>query len=298
MATEIKRATALVVIEAVNSSANSEVDTSDPRSRSNGLGEISPVSFKRKIRDIVGDHEGIFFQSLPAKFRDHPDRYNLLEAPDIDKKLVISQLSKDPAHYDNDAFLKSQFVHYYWDGRVFGNTFLNEGLHRGFIKTGVIQIGMGLSICPIEIDRLTYTSVAPKGTPKDGDKESGKMAPLGYRVVQHAVYCLPIFVNPNYAHKTGCTADDVELFKLTMPYAYDLTRSAVRPDVRIRHAWYIEHKSPLGSWPDYQLIDALTPTRKGNVNEPSASWNDYIDKTGLPEHLLSRVESCVDLALQ
>lgn len=78
-------------------------------------------------------------------------------------------------------------------------------------------------------------------------------------------------------------------------YAYEQNRSAIRPDVRIRHAWYIEHKNILGSCPEYLLLDALTPKKLGNINDPSTSWNDYEDKITLPQELLDRVESCVDL---
>ena len=103
------------------------------------------------------------------------------------------------------------------------------------------------------------------------------------------------FVNPNYARKSGCTADDIELLKLLIPQAYDMNRSAIRPDVRLRHAWYIEHKNLLGSCPDYMLLDALTPERIGDVSEPSESWHDYKDKTELPEELLHKVAGIVDL---
>lgn len=121
------------------------------------------------------------------------------------------------------------------------------------------------------------------------------MAPLAYRVVEHGVYCMPFFVNPNYANKSGCTADDIELLKLLIPHAYEQTRSAIRPDVRIRHAWYIEHKNILGSCPEYLLFEALTPEKIGNKEEASTTWADYIDKTELPEELLKRVDQCVDL---
>lgn len=55
------------------------------------------------------------------------------------------------------------------------------------------------------------------------------MAPLAYRIVEHGVYCMPFFVNPNYAQKSGCTAEDIELLKLLIPHAYELNRSAIRP---------------------------------------------------------------------
>ena len=151
-------------------------------------------------------------------------------------------------------------------------------------------MGMGLSLSPVDIVRHTNTN---KAGVQEG-KTAG-MAPMAYRVVGHGVYCLPFFVNPNYAGKTGCSAKDIELLKLAIPYLYDLNRSAVRPDVRLRHAWYIEHKSVLGSCPDYLLLDALTPERNGDPGDPSTSWKDYLDKTALPDDLMRRVESCVDL---
>ena len=64
----IKRATGLLIIEAVNSNPNGDPDReSDPRQRPNGLGEISPVSFKRKLRDLVEDTEGPVFTAVCEK---------------------------------------------------------------------------------------------------------------------------------------------------------------------------------------------------------------------------------------
>lgn len=66
MSNEIKRATGLLVIEVVNSNPNGDPDReSDPRQRPNGCGEISPVSFKRKLRELLDDHDAPFFKILP-----------------------------------------------------------------------------------------------------------------------------------------------------------------------------------------------------------------------------------------
>jgi CRISPR-associated protein Csd2 len=121
------------------------------------------------------------------------------------------------------------------------------------------------------------------------------MAPLAFRIVEHGIYAMPFFINPNYAAKSGCVSDDIELLKLLIPKAYELNRSAIRPDVRIRHAWYVEHTNALGSCPDYMLLEALTPSRLGDASEPSVSWNDYSDKTVLSDELTSRVQSVTDL---
>jgi CRISPR/Cas system type I-B associated protein Csh2 (Cas7 group RAMP superfamily) len=122
------------------------------------------------------------------------------------------------------------------------------------------------------------------------------MAPLAYRFVEHGVYCMPFYINPSHAHKSGCTAKDIELLKAVIPYAYDHTRSAIRPDVRLRHAWYMEHTNSLGSCADYLLIEALTPKRKGSDSlQPSGSWSDYDVPAGLPKELSDKLSSCIDL---
>ena len=149
---------------------------------------------------------------------------------------------------------------------------------------------MGISVAPVLIQRHTNTNKAGV----EGDKKQG-MAPLAYRIVEHGVYCMPFYVNPSHAHKSGCTAKDIALLKELIPYAYDHTRSAIRPDVRLRHAWYMEHSNALGSCADFLLIEALTPKRKGGEElAPSTSWNDYDVPTGLPDELEKKV-SCVDL---
>ena len=286
MEQKIKRATGLLVIEVVNSNPNGDPDReSDPRQRPNGCGEISPVSFKRKLRDLLDDQESAFFQALPEKYRENAEHYLILEHRGRNRSDIQREMGKDP-----EKFMESEFVQKYWDARVFGNTFLEKSGNKEFIKTGVVQFGMGISLAPIEIARQTNTS---KAGVQEG-KNAG-MAPLAYRIVEHGVYCMPFFVNPNYASKSGCTAEDIELLKLLIPHAYEQTRSAIRPDVRIRHAWYIEHENVLGSCPEYLLFEALTPEKIGNKEEPSTTWSDYMDKTELPEELRKRVYQCVDL---
>lgn len=194
MNNEIKRATGLLVIEVVNSNPNGDPDReSDPRQRPNGCGEISPVSYKRKLRDLLDDHDSPFFKALPEKFSADAERYSILEHRGRDRKQIQSEMGEDPS-----KFMESEFVRKYWDARVFGNTFLEDGGNKGFIKTGVVQFGMGLSVAPIEIIRQTNTN---KAGVQEG-KNAG-MAPLAYRVVEHGVYCMPFFVNPNYAGKSG-----------------------------------------------------------------------------------------------
>jgi hypothetical protein len=106
---------------------------------------------------------------------------------------------------------------------------------------------------------------------------------------------MPFFINPTAAVKSGCTKHDIDLLLKIIPYAYPHTASYIRPFVDIRHAWYIEHKSALGSCSDFLLIDALTPKKKNEPERASTSWADYEVPLQLPEKLQERVEPLRDL---
>jgi len=277
---ELVRATGLLVVEVVNSNPNGDPDNeSEPRTRVGERGEISPVSFKRKLRDLVEQKDGPVWQDVSTRFEPalDPAAFDILEKRGRDRKTIEGEIKN------------GSFVGRYWDARLFGNTFLEEGSSTS-IRTGVVQFGMGISVAPVEIQRHTLTN---KSGVQEG-KDRG-MAPLGYRVVQHGVYCMPFFVNPTAASKSGCTRIDLELMLRLIPYAYSHTASFVRPDVRVRHGWYIEHKSRLGSCPDSMLIDSLTPTKREEAQSPSQSWSDYDVPSALSEQLRGRVSSCIDL---
>lgn len=281
----MNRATGLLILEVVNSNPNGNPDQeSDPRLRPDERGMISPVSYKRKLRDLVEDKTGPVWLETAARF-DPPlnaENFHVLESRGRDRKVIEQELKE------------GSFVAKYWDARIFGNTFLEEGASTT-IRTGVVQFGMGVSICPVEIERMTNTNKAGV----EADKDRG-MAPLAYRVVQHGVYTMPYFVNPTAARKSGCTEVDIELMKKLIPFAYTHTASYVRPEVRIRHAWHMEHKSPLGSCSDFGLLEAMNPRRRnsGDASLPSTSWEDYAVPNELPPTLSARLLSCIDLAAE
>jgi Cas7 group CRISPR-associated protein Csh2 len=271
----MNRATGLLIIEVTNSNPNGNPDQeSDPRLRPDERGMISAVSVKRKLRDLIEDKDGPVWRGVAASFDPplSPDHFSVLESRGRNRDEIL-------------ALERDEFMRRYWDARVFGTTFLQSD-ETGFIQTGVVQFGMGVSVSPVEVERMTTTNKAGV----EADKTRG-MAPLAYRVVLHGVYVMPYFVNPTAARKSGCEDLDIELMKRIIPYAYTHTASYIRPMVTIRHAWHIEHKSALGSCPDFALIDALTPkrTREEDKEIPSKNWQDYTAPDKLPAELDSRV---------
>lgn len=278
----MNRATGLLIIEVTNSNPNGNPDQeSDPRLRPDERGMISPVSFKRKLRDLVEDKDAPVWEHIASSFDPplDPADYQILESRDRVWKEAKERLAT------------GEFVRCYWDGRVFGNTFLEKDASTS-IRTGVVQMGLGVSISPVDVERMTTTKKAGA----EEEKDRG-MAPLGYRIVLHGVYVMPFFVNPTAARKSGCTDTDIEIMKWLIPYAYTHTASYVRPMVSIRHAWYMEHKSTLGSCPDFLLMEAMTPKRRDPASKdvPSKEWADYDVPLDLPAELRSRIHSITDL---
>jgi CRISPR/Cas system type I-B associated protein Csh2 (Cas7 group RAMP superfamily) len=330
------RGTGLLIIEVRYSNPNGDPDAEgEPRTIDpDGLGLISPVSFKRKLRDLVANKDGFAWVSAKQSLQ--------LEAEGDQRRILVNtrrglgQTTEPRSVKAKYNILETRFRPRgqiklmnafdfgaeFWDARLFGNTFL-ESLKEGdqdaeesakdqtkkdksskleelekrehFISTGAVQFGPGISVAPVSVIRDTWTN---KAGVEEG-KERG-MAPMAWRVVQHAVYVMPFFVNSCMATKTGCGLNDLKLMQFMIPYAYPLNPSVARPHVEIRHAWYAEHKSPLGSCPDSLIIDALTPKKtKGAEDEPSTSIDEYEPiLRELPEGVRNRLESFEDLCMK
>lgn len=327
------RGTGLLVIEVRHSNPNGDPDAeSEPRTLDDERGLISPVSFKRKLRDLVADKDGSAWEAAKRALQ--------LEGPD-DKRTILLNTRRGLGHQSERKLVEaryqvletrfrerekikamnaSDFAAEFWDARLFGNTFLESltekdegtkdsdtgGSKKGkksdrlkereerdhFISTGVVQFGPGISVAPVQVIRSTFTNKAGVEEGKDRG-----MAPLALRVVRHGVYVMAFFVNPCAATKTGCGLNDVRLMQLLIPHAYRLTASMPRTHVEVLHAWYAEHKSPLGSCRDSLILDALAPTKvKGKPDEPSTAIEDYGEiPTELPGDVRSRLANLEDL---
>lgn len=295
-----KRGTGLLVIEVRNSNPNGNPDRDgDPRQRPDRRGEISSVSYKRKLRDLV-EWKGEVWKELARDLNLEAARFGILESRGRDRSAITKQLTGKGQEF-KDA---------YWDGRVFGNTFLEsmkdeEAKKHGFneneikefkanaIRTGCVHFGLGLSVAPVDIDRHTNTN---KSGVEEG-KDRG-MAPMGYRFVRHGLYLMPFFVNPSAAAHTDCTGEDIALMLELIRYAYPHTRSHARPAVDLVKAWYVEHSDKLGSCSDFVILDALSPTKLADPDQPSKSIDEYSIPDALPKDLANAKDRHGKLALK
>lgn len=258
---DVSRITGLLILEVRKSNPNGDPEReSSPRQRPDGKGEISPVSVKRKLRDLVLEKDGVVWSEIKKTLGLNDDRFQILESRGRNRDEIKKKMAP------KDGKLGQEFIDAYWDGRLFGNTFLEEG-GADTIRAGVAHFGVGVSIAPIDIEFSTWTSKSGVEAGKDRG-----MAPMAFRVVKHGLYAVPFFVNPNLAHKTGCTKEDVDLMLHLLKHTYSSTRSVVRSMVEVVHAHTLTHKSRTGSVSDFAFIDALTPKK---FEKPSESLADY-----------------------
>lgn len=286
----IPRATGLLIIVVENSNPNGDPDQEgDPRRRSHdNRGMITGVSFKRKPRDLVLRKDEVVWPKIAVSLGiENNDglwsrdglQFDILERRDIIRADVNQLL--------NDQF--EEFKKQFWDARVFGNTFLEEG-GPDTVRSGVAHFVLGVSVAPIRVHRLTKTKLAPAQSGRDGQQGPSRgMAPLAHRVVEHAVYTMPFFINPTGAkgkRGTGCTPVDIALLLKLIRYAYPHTKSDIRPLVEVRHAWYAEHEDELGSFSEFDFIERLTPKRLGgDRDKPSVSGVPLLEQYSVPTEL-------------
>lgn len=65
MSEQLNRGTGMLIIDVMNSNPNGDPDReNDPRMRSDGRGEISPVSVKHKIRELVEDKDSEIWREI------------------------------------------------------------------------------------------------------------------------------------------------------------------------------------------------------------------------------------------
>lgn len=240
--TDIKRATGLIIVEVRNSNPNGDPERDGaPRRRRGDIGEISPVSVKRKMRDLVANKNGPIWLYLKSKFSLEEARFDILEERGRKRSAIKTMIIKDKDKTIDDK----EFVRQYWDGRVFGNTFLEKAegeptedvpetppentsggdtsskasdalVLKDSVKTGVVHFGLGLSVAPVTV-RTDFTLTNKSAVQED--KTSG-MAPGAFKFVEHGIYAIPFFVNPTQASKTGCKKEDVDVALELIPYVY------------------------------------------------------------------------------
>jgi len=265
----INAACGLILVEVKYSNPNGDPDCGgEPRLTPAGdIGLMSDVSNKRKFRNLILDKEGPVYQEISKEFNLDVNNFDIFEARDRDFKKLAKEKTED-------------ILNRHWDCRVFGTTLLSkEGSH---VNSGAVQFGLGTSVAPVKLLSFTHTKCAGA----EAGKNQG-MAPKGYKVVEHGLYCIPFYINPTSARKSRCTQTDIDVFKRLLPFIFTHSISRSRTEVSIHKAWFIDLGSPTGRFNPVAIVNSLYPTKK-DPNTPSKSIADYDIPSDIPEEAKKR----------
>lgn len=263
MSTLSKKIDFAVIMGVKNANPNGDpLSGNRPRTDYEGLGEITDVCLKRKIRDRLieryvslqnknnGEEKGqaVFVQSDDRKC----DEAKCL------KERAEKVLGKDLGGADIEKKTSETWI----DVRAFGQLFAFKSDKKGKKKeegesegdTGVskgirgpVTIQSAFSIDPVSVSSIQIIKSVNAEETKDGKKSSDTMG-MKHRV-DSGVYVTYGSMNPQLAKKTGFSDDDAKVIKDILPKLFENDASSARPEgsMRVLKVIWWEHGGKISS---------------------------------------------------
>lgn len=273
-----------VIVNVKNANPNGDpLNGNRPRVNYDGLGELSDVCIKRKIRnrlmqryselkDKANEGQAVFVQSDDNKL----DEYRSL------KERAEKVLGKDTLKKEKQLFEKA--CREWIDVRAFGQVFAygseskkkGEGVSVGI--RGPVSVHPAFSIAPVS-DRTSSIQITKSVSGEgEGKKKASDTMGMKHRV-DHGVYVFYGSMNPQLASKTSFSNDDAEAIKEALQTLFRNDESSARPSgsMEVYRVYWWKHNSNNGQYSSAKVHRSIA-TRiqvKDGVTEPK-SINDYV----------------------
>lgn len=248
-----------------------------PRMDYNGIGEMSDVCLKRKIRDRLLEHGyNILIQSEDRKSDDATSIRSRVD------KAIPSEIQKNKKKFFEAAC--KQWI----DVRAFGQVFAfksdkkagkkNEG-DEEVDDTGVsvpvrgpVSVHSAFSIDPITPESLQITKSVNSEDTENGKKSSDTMG-MKHRV-DKAVYVFYGSINPQLAEKTFFSNQDADAIKTVLPKLFENDESSARPagSMEVLKVFWWDHGCKAGKHSSAKVHNSL------HVNSDGSFLIDSLDK--------------------
>ena len=239
-----------------------------PRTDYSGLGEISDVCLKRKLRDRLQESgSAIFVQSDDRK----KDEYTSLK--DRAQKVLGKAFG--------GSEMAAKACEVWFDVRAFGQLFPYKNESKGKGKKqdsdeesegqggsvsipvrGPVTVQSAFSVAPVDVTSTQITkSVSGEG---DGTKRGSDTMGMKHRV-DNAVYVFFGSMNPQLAERTGFSDADAEAIKAQLPRLFENDASSARPEgtMRVLKVFWWKHSSKPGQYSSARVHGTLKVSPDG-----------------------------------
>lgn len=267
MTTLTKKVDFAVILEVNNANPNGDpLNGNRPRLNYDGIGEISDVCIKRKLRNRFLDQGyHIFVQSNDYRVDDY---VSLRQRAEGELKGMMA---------DSEKMAKAA-CEKWLDVRSFGQVFAykgSSGKKGDGVSVGVrgpVSIHPAFSISPVNTTSIQITkSVSDEA----GDKKGSDTMGMKHRI-DHGVYVFYGSINTQLASRTGFSDEDAEVIKQSLIHLFDNDASSARPEgsMEVHKVIWWEHPNPTGKYSSAKVHRSLLIGVKEGVDDP-ASIKDY-----------------------
>jgi CRISPR-associated protein Csd2 len=238
-----------------------------PRTDYAGIGEITDVCLKRKIRDrLLENGHPIFVQSDDRKL---DDATSLADR--------ASKVLKDAFGGPNTA---QRACETWLDVRAFGQLFAMKGKGKKVKKNGEeseatggegvsipirgpVTVQSAFSVEPVDITSTQITkSVSGEG---DGSKRSSDTMGMKHRV-DRSVYVFFGSMNPQLAERTGFSDTDAQNLRVVLPRLFENDASSARPEgsMAVTKVFWWKHSNKAGQYSSARVHGTLHVNTDGS----------------------------------
>ena len=257
-----------MIITAKNANPNGDpLNGNRPRESYDGLGEISDVCIKRKIRNRLQDMgEKIFVQSDDRC----DDGCDSLRAR-AESNQAIKAVSNGK-NTNRDEYAKTACAEWI-DVRSFGQVFAFKGDTVSVGVRGPVSIQQAVSVSPVDIVSMQIT----KSVNSEGGKESKASDTMGMKHrVEFGLYVINGSINCQLAEKTGFSEEDAEKIKQALLTLFENDCSSARPEgsMEVCRLYWWKHGSKTPKYSSAKVHRQLEIKLKEGVCRPG-SFEDY-----------------------
>lgn len=272
-----------LIIGVKNANPNGDpLNGNRPRADFSGIGEMTDVCLKRKIRDRLQENgEMIFVQANERKddgmvslknrydgFIKHLEEKNNSQATDLLGDEVETKSKKKTSKKDvkKDEIAKSACENWF-DVRSFGQVFAFSGKDEDGVSIAVrgpVTLHSAYSIEPINITSTQIT----KSVNGDGDsdvKKSSDTMGMKHRV-DSGIYVAYGAMSPQLAERTGFSDADAEKIKTVLSQLFEGDASSARPEgsMQVLKLIWWEHNCKSGQYSSAKVHGSLKVNADGS----------------------------------